>query len=217
MSSTRVVFKTTYFEQQMQGYPEEMTREDVLQDYINLLELKESKKDFAGARDTLDSIKALLDEPDSIKSIPEEDYCRTLLATHHMIRANPIRLRYKDMDITGYFKLLVGVKNRLFNKNPRVIEQRTVVAEEMSKLNLFPQMITEKWQLREIKAPNRAFMDVLYKVRPEFAEDDILRREYTNLSIAWNKKDQNALNEVRKKIAVLGGTDFTEELKRAGG
>lgn len=210
-----VTFKTTHFEQQMMGYAKKLTRTDVLQGYINILETKEHEKDRDGARNTLDMIRKLLDEPDNFNSpiVIEEEDCRTLLAVHKMIRANSIRLRYKCMDISGYFKLLQNVKERLFNKNSNTYTKRLTVAEEMSKLNLFPQMITEQWQLREDRAPNRAFMDILHKIRPDFASDDLLRREYTKLGFAWEKKDEKSLNEIREKIKELGGKDYTKELK----
>lgn len=209
----KVTFATTDFEQELMGFPEEVTVDDELDCLICELEEKEKKGATDHARQILDRIKAVLDEPDEMKVVIEEDYCRTLLGVHKMLRANPIRLRYKQMDIGGYFKLLRAVKSKLFNKRSSVMTQRTVVAEEMARLNLWPQMITERWQLRETKAPNRAFMDILYKVRPEFAEDDILRREYSKLNVAWERKDTKSLNEVREKIKELGGVDYIEDLE----
>ena len=209
---TRVVFKTTGFEQAC-GHPESVTTEDILQINLNLLELKEFQKDFEGAKTVLERIKELLNAPDTMSFTIEEKYCRTLLATHRLLRSGVIRLRYESMDINGYFKLLQAVTKCLFNQNPDVRKARTVVAEEMSKLNLFPQLITENWQLRTSKAPNRAFMDILYKVRPEFAFDDLLRMEYSKLEQAWRNRDEKQLNEIRKAIKELGGTDYTQELK----
>jgi len=214
MTSTEVTFETTEFERQLRGYSKELTRTDVLQAYINLLEMKELQKDFQGAGRVLDNIKKLLDEPEAMGSDPEESYCRTLLAVHHMVRSNPIRLRYEDMDISGYLKLLQKIKERLFNQKISIPVQRKVVAEEMSKLGLFPQLITDQWQLRETKPPNRAFLDVLYKVRPEFAKDELLRREYSKLCNAWNRGNKKELLEIRKKIKELGGEDFTKELEK---
>ena len=212
----KVTFTTTDFEQAC-GYPKEVTVTDSIALNIKHLKQREQKKDFEGAKIILSNIKSILDEPDTMKFVLEEKDCRTLLAVHKMIRANPIRLRYEEMNISRYFDLLHAVRTRLFSRRAGIDVQRKVVAEEMSKLNLYPQMITEKWQLRETKAPNRAFMDMLYKVRPELAEDDILRREYTKLCNAWEKKDEKALNEVRMRIIELGGTDFTRELKEVKG
>lgn len=208
-----VTFETTEFERAC-GEPKEIVVEDKLEKLIAKLEEREKSRMFDGAKKILDKIKEILDEPKTWSYPLHHKNCRTLFAVHQMIRANTIRLRYKDMDISGYLQLLYNIRQRLFNKIVSVNTQRKIVAEEMSKLNLFPQMITEKWQLRETKAPNRAFMDILYKVRPDFAKDDILRREYTNLCNAWEKKDQKALNETRMKITELGGTDFTTELRK---
>ena len=209
---TSVTFETTDFEQAC-GYSRTVSKTDVLQGYIKLLESKESQKDRDGAGETLKSIQLLLDAPDTMAFTIEEKNYRTLLAVHYMIKANPIRLRYKAMDITGYFNLLKAIKGRLFNKNPTIMGQRWVVAEEMSKLGLFPQMITERWQLRYTKAPNREFMNILYEIRPEFAQDDILRREYSKLGIAWQKGDEELLNKTREKIKELGGSDYLKDVK----
>lgn len=184
----KVTFRTTDFERAC-GHPEEITVKDLLQLEINALEQKELQKDFKGARDILENIKSILDEPDTLAFKPEETRCRTLLAVHRMLRANPIRLRYEAMNITGYFNLLRNVKVRLFNKRADVNTQRKVVAEEMSKLNLYPQILTERWQVRETKAPNRAFMDVLYKTNPQLAEVDIQRRETAKAHIKWLKEE----------------------------
>lgn len=210
----KVTFKTTDFEQSLYGCPKEIIAEDTLKTLIDRLERKEKAKQYLYAKEILNEIKDILNEPESWGAYKiEEEYCRTLLAVHKMIRANPIRLKYDGMDISGYLKLLANVKARLFNTNPSVINQRITVAEEMSKLGLFPQMITERWQLRHTKAPNRAFMDILLKVRPDFAQDDILRREYSKLNVAWQRKDENALNEIREKIKELGGIDISKDMK----
>ena len=200
----KVTFNTTSFEQAC-GLQKEITVVDELAKLIVSLEDNENAKNFDEARKTINKIKNIFDEPFHAKFVPKEKDCRTLKAVHMMLKSHPIRLDYKFMDITGYFKLLQNVKDRLFNKKVNITTQRKIVAEEMSKLNLYPQVLTEKWELRECKPPNRAFMDILYKIRPEFAKDDLLRREYTKLDNAWEKKDKKLVKELEQNIKNIEG------------
>lgn len=153
-------------------------------------------------------IKLLLDRSYGIteKINPAYEYFRTLFAVHLELRSNSIRLDYKYMNISGYLKLLQAVKEQLFNKRVDTYNIRLTVAEEMSKLKLYPQMITEDWERHDFKPPNRAFLDVLYKVDPSLAKYDLLRREYSKLNQAWKRGDEKEQEAIREKI---------EELKRS--
>jgi hypothetical protein len=174
-----VTYETTDFEQAT-GQPKERTDIDPIATHLKELEELEKNKKFGEARRLLEHIKELLDKSfDWSEFNIWEKNCRTLIAVHKMLKSDIIRLRYKSMDINGYFKLLENVKKRLYNKVVPVAIQRRVVAEEMAKLNLYPQMLFESWEVKEDKAPNRAFMDILLQIKPELAKHDIERRENT--------------------------------------
>jgi len=175
----KVTFKTTAFEQAC-GEPEEKTVTDILENKITRLERAEKRGNRDTCRRLLKEIKDILKEESNVRVWkPEDSYFRTLTAVHKAIRSNTIRLRYEYMNISGYFKLLVNVRDRLFNQSATSTKVRTVVAEEMAKLNLYPQVLATSFEVKyeSIRPPNRAFMDILNKINPELAKVDLERRE----------------------------------------
>lgn len=198
-----VTFKTTYWEREMIGLPPEITIEDELEPLLKTLEENEKRKKFSQAKKTMDKIHKLLDTDQMIRyktRHPEYENFRTLLATHFALASHSIRLQYKYMNFTGYITLLQNVHKRLFNQSLPIMKAREVVAEEMAKINLFPQILVDKYDRSEVQPPNRAFLDVLIRKNPLLAKDEILRREYSKLGIAQKRDDKREMREIIKTI-----------------
>ncbi len=193
-------FKTTEWEQSLHDLPSIIHCEDELQQSIKDMKEHTKKQKYENAREQLEKIKKMLDEEvDYWHS--EYDPCRkknrTLLAIHDQLRNNAIRLNHKEMNLVKYLDLLQEIQFESLGKDVETPKMREITAENMIRLNLPPQ------NKRGKKAPNRAFMDVLYQKNPQFARDDLTRREKTKLWYALERNDPKSKEEIRKQLKDL--------------
>jgi hypothetical protein len=175
-------FRTTSFEREFRGLPETIECYDELEVLVSQFDEASMQKDYEQAKILWGKIESVLDaEYNPLTSVynPCREYGRTLVAIHDILRSNSIRLNYKDMNGLLYMRLLMRLKNKYELGNSaffgHIQKLREVVAEEMVGLGLVPQ------DGRGRKAPNRAFMDILYKLYPNMAKYDLQRREETKL------------------------------------
>jgi len=197
-------YKTDAWEQQLYKLPQEIEIEDELLPLIDGMLADARSNQYEKANEKLDKIKELLKTTPLMSSPynPGREHCRTLLSVHDKIRNHSIRLDWTRMDLSKYLILLKKI-HRIINENnikTNVDNMRKVTAQCMVELELAPQ------EGKGRKAPNRAFMDVLYRIKPTYATPDLKRREQTKLKNAvktGNRKDieeaKFALREIREK------------------
>ena len=94
------------------------------------------------------------------------------------------------MDIAKYLSLLENVQTDVFVRGEKDI--RDITAHNMSELMLPPQ------PGRGRDAPNRAFMDVLFKHNPNLASKDIRRREQSKMWYAIKYEDEESKKDIRE-------------------
>jgi hypothetical protein len=185
--------KTTAWEQSLYDLPPTISCEDDLATAINEMKHCSIHDDFECAEESFEKVKEILSTPRPGISEPHDpcrDKCRTLLSVHDELRSNPIRLNHEKMDIAKYLRLLENVQTDVFIRGEKAL--RDITAHNMSELMLPPQPD------RGRDAPNRAFMDVLFKHNPNLASKDLRRREETKMWYAIKYEDEESKKNIRK-------------------
>ena len=187
-------FRTTEWERNLRGLPSTINCDDKLKDAIDEMIFCSKEQDFECANEQLKVINEILETPlpDWSDYDPCREHGRTLLNIHDVLRQNSIRLDYKEMDLPKYLKLLEDVQIDVLAKGEKIA--RESAAEHMAKLELPPQTG------RGRKAPNRAFMDILFKYNPQMAGNDLKRRESTKMWHAIKKEDEDEIKQIRESI-----------------
>jgi len=176
---------------------------DKIKNLISLMEELAGKQEYESAQKVLDSIKEELTKQEDLSKKYGKDWNPfvktepTIRNTYDVITGYSIRLNpdfYKFSDLLG---LLSQVTERLKTiKRADDYTVRKIVAEELVCNN----MIIPKTY--KGKKPNRAFLDVAYKVNPDLCKLELERREKVKLwkAIESGKKEEikKASKEVRK-------------------
>lgn len=195
-------FKTTAAERELYNLPETMSCDDHLHDLIDTLNRQKAAQDYDNASSTLNTIKNLLHEDyDSFRSSdPCRRHGRILLSVHDILRSYSIRLDWRQMDFGLYLRLLQRLDGKLDDHDIR--STRIAIAREMVSLNLPPQ------EGRGRTAPNRAFMDELFKIKGTFANKDLLRREQTKLRHSIQHNDDDTKQAIKQNIRKIRDADL---------
>jgi len=127
-------------------------------------------------------------------------HVQTYRDIYNLVTSNSIRLVINDYNFANFLDLLESLlkrKNELYGgKYTDIDRQRRIVAEEMCKLGM---TIPSKW--KDIK-PNRAFLDIAYKVNPSLVNSELKRREqvklYKGIENKRSKEIKSAVDKLKK-------------------
>ena len=197
-------YETVWSERSFRNLSDFIEVDDDLNDLLLNMYSKIVNKFYGKANEILEKVKEILETPLPDWSAPYDpgrEYGRTLLAVHDRLRMHSIRLNWMEMDLRKYLQLLVRVKVIVAGRQLTDEQWRSIVAKEMISLELLPQ------DGRGRKAPNRAFMDVLFRLNPQFARNDLLRRESTKMWYAIGSEDETAVKAIRDNIKEIKETE----------
>ena len=191
--------KVGLWDQTLRGLNAIEVVDDELVDLINVMNLYSKEENYKRAQEAKEMIIKELQKPrPDIHS--EFDLartnCNTLMAVHDKLRENIIRLDWVKMLLSEYLLLLEFAHGNLKGlkiKTPTRV--REMVAKCMALLNIEPQ------QGRGRGAPNRVFMDLLFKYNERLAVDDLLRRARSKM---WHAVEHGrGIEEVRAEFKNL--------------
>lgn len=125
---------------------------------------------------------------------------QTIKDIHDLMTSNAIRLNPDNYELSDYLGLLTAVherRNELQGARYRDTErQRRVVAEEMICLG----MTIRPKKKRYAKVPNRAFLDIAYKVNPSICSTELERREKVMMWKAIESGNKEEIEKVRERL-----------------
>lgn len=175
---------------------------DEIKELISLMEELAGRQQYEDAQHVLNSIKNELKKEETVddkefldRILSGKTKEPTILGTYravigHSVRLNPDIYRFSD-----FLGLLSNVTDRL--KQTRRFNEdvlRRIVAEEMlcSKMSV-------PLSYKGIK-PNRAFLDIAYKVHPDICKHELERREKVMLWKAIESGSREKIEEAKKKV-----------------
>ncbi len=177
---------------------------DEIKELISLMEELAGRQKYEDAQHVLNSIKNELAKKEVVNGkelldriLKGERKKPTIKRTYDIVTGNSIRLNEKSYNFSDFLGMLSSVTERLEAiKSEDDYTVRKIVAEEM----VCRKMVVP--QTYKGKKPNRAFLDVAYKVNPDLCKAEIGRREKVKLwkAIESGKKEdiEKAKSEVSK-------------------
>lgn len=159
--------------------------------------------EYEEAKHVLDKIKEELKKPAT--NIWPYTYIhignvQTIKDVHNLITSDSIRINPDNYEFSEYMNLLIAVhkrKNELQGARYQdTNKQRRVVAEEMICIGM---TITPKKQ-RYAKMPNRAFLDIAYKINPSVCGKELERRERVMMWKAIESGDKKEIEKARERL-----------------
>lgn len=175
-----------------------MNETDYIATLIDNMRKQSCEMKYEEAQYILDKIKEELTEKMEPNEIIRMFKVQTFRDVYNLVTSDSIRLNVNDYNFAKFLDLLEALLKRKSElKGGRYIDtdrQRKIVAEEMFKLGM---IIPSKW--RGIK-PNRAFLDIAYKVSPSLVSSELKRRELVKLYKGIESKRDK---EIKKSVIEL--------------
>ncbi len=167
--------------------------EDYIATLIDNMRRQSHAMEYEDAQYILNTIKEEL-----TKKVDDKEFLRifnvqTFKDVYNLVTSNSIRLDINNYSFANFLDLLEALlkrKNEL--QGGRYIDtdrQRKIVAEEMFKMGM---VIPCKW--KGIK-PNRAFLDIAYKINPSLVCLELKRREHVKLYKGIDSKNKKEVDK----------------------
>lgn len=186
---------------------------DKIELLIDNMKRQSHAMEYEDAQRILDKIKEelLQEEPYKDKSFeevfvnPPENYT-TIKDMYLLVTSHSIRLDMNDYNFDKFLDLLINLKERKSElQGGRYVDidrQRKIVAEEMFKIGM---QIPCKWKGNK---PNRAFLEIAYKVNPSLCSAELLRREKVMMWKAIETGKELEKEKTRKKLRKYKNTIY---------
>ena len=176
---------------------------DEIEELISLMEELAGRQQYEDARHVLNAIKnelvkeEKLDDKELLDRILSGQRKEpTIKQTYDIITGHSIRLNPEAYKFSDFLNLLPGVTDKLKSlKRANDDTVRKLVAEEMV-CKQMPIPTT----YRGIK-PNRAFLDIAYKIHPDLCKYELERREKVMLWKAIESGNREKIEEAKKKVS----------------
>lgn len=174
--------------------------EDYIATLIDNMRRQSHAMEYEEAQYILQKIKEELTRKVDTTEFIRIFHVQTYRDVYNLVTSNSIRLDINNYNFVNFLDLLEALlKRKTELQGGRYIDtdrQRKIVAEEMFKLGM---SIPSKW--KGVK-PNRAFLDIAYKISPSLVGSEIKRREHVKLYKGIENKDKKqitkAVDELKK-------------------
>lgn len=188
------------------GYRQEiwMQMSDKIKELVLLMEELAGRQQYENAQHVLSSIKNELQKTkpsptfEQLVSIEKKEF--GIKDTYDIITGNTIRLNPDAYKFSDFLNLLMQSTEKLKKlKNPYTVSNdynvRKIIAEEM-----VCKKMTVPVTYKGIK-PNRAFLDVAFKVNPDLCKHEIERREKVKLWKAIESGKKEEIEKAKKEVS----------------
>ncbi len=178
-------------------------RVDTIALLIDNMERLSHGMEYEEARYVLDKIKEELKKPAT--DIWPYTYIhigniQTIKDVNDLIASDSIRINPDNCEFSDYLGLLTAVNKRKSElqgaRYQDTERQRRVIAEEMICLG----MTIRPKKKRYAKMPNRAFLDIAYKVNPSICSEELERREKVMMWKAIESGNKEEIEKARERL-----------------
>jgi len=175
-----------------------MNETDYIAILIDNMRRQSHAMEYEEAQYILEKIKEELTKKVEDKEFLRMFHVQTFKDVYNLVTSYSIRLDYKNYSFAQFLDLLEALlKRKTELQGGRYIDtdrQRKIVAEEMFKLGM---SIPSKW--KGIK-PNRAFLDIAYKISPSLVGSELKRREHVKLYKGIENKDKKEIKKAADEL-----------------
>lgn len=176
--------------------------EDKIRKLISSMEEHAEKHNYEEAKKVLDEIKEELTKPVDLNERYGKDWSpfvkreQTIKDTYDIVVGHSIRLNPENYKFSDFLGMLSHVTEKLKTaKNTDDNTVRKIVAVEMA----CNKMVIP--QTYKGKKPNRAFLDIAYKVNPDLCKLELERREKVKLWKAIESGKKEEIEKAKKEVS----------------